>query len=349
MKGKAKQNSVRIGLVGCGRISSAHIDSIEKVDGTELAYVCDVDEDKLSTLAEQVQVDSVSDYRHIPLEKVDVISICTPNHLHYEMAKFFLENGKHILVEKPVTIHSSDARDLVSSAKRNGLHFFAVKQVRFNPAVRALKSVVAGGRLGKLLSCNLTIHWNRPQEYFDDNGWRGKKKLDGGTLINAGIHYIDLLVWILGPVKSVFAVTDTLNHNIEVEDHVSAILKFHNGTIGTVEFNVNTYPRNIECAVFIQGSRGSIKVGGLAVNELEVWEVEGVPRPNLRDSFAPNVYADGLYQGSCPNHPFIYENVRDVILGNSRKIATDGEAALKTLELVHKIYQSGNSGVEVEV
>lgn len=339
--------SISVALIGCGKISNRHLDSICAIDGLELICVCDNDKDALEKVPHKVS--KVDTYRHVADLRPELVSICTPNYLHFEMARFFLMRGSNVLLEKPITIKVEHARELVALAKERDKHLFAVKQVRFNPAVRALKSAVSQGKLGKLISCNLTMHWNRPQEYFDTDSWRGKKELDGGTFINQGIHYLDLLVWILGSVTSVTARTETLNHDIEVEDHVSAILCFENGAVGTVDFNVNAYSRNIECSIVVQGSKGYVKIGGNAVNKIEVWDVKNTPRPSISEGLVPNIYEDGLYQGSCPNHIFVYQNVRDVLLGRERKVATDGESALRTLKVVQAIYKSSELDATSEV
>jgi len=338
--------SLRCALIGCGRISPAHFGAIKDLPDISLSYVCDICEERAKKAADENGCKYVTDYKLLPLEEVDVVSIATPNHLHYEMAKYFLEKGKHVLVEKPLTINMDHLQDLEEIARDQGLHIFPVLQVRFNPVVEAVKEIVDTGAMGKMLSCNLIMHWNRPQEYFERDAWRGKREQDGGTFINQGIHYLDLLVWIMGDVKSLYAVTDTLNHNLEVEDHLSAILCFKSGAIGTVEFNVNTYPRNLECSIFLQGKKGSIKIGGTAADTLDIWEVEEVPRPILREGLSPNGY-NGLYQGSCPNHIFVYKNMRDALLQGEKTAATDVRDAKKSLEVINAMYKSSKTHGEV--
>ena len=336
-------------VVGCGRISAAHFESIKNLPGFSLKYVCDTDAKRGRVASGETGAAYVADYKKMPLDDIVVVAICTPNYLHYEMGKYLLENGKDIILEKPMTIHIADSEKLVALAKKLHRRIFAVKQVRFNPAVRELKTLVAKGKLGKLLSCNLIMHWNRPQAYFDNDAWRGKKKLDGGTFINQGIHYLDLLVWICGRVQSVYAVSETLDHKIEVEDHLSAVLRFENGVVGTVEFNVNTYLHNLDCSILVQGTKGTIKIGGQAANTIDVWEVEHTPQPKIAEGIMPNVYAKGLYQGSCPNHVFVYQNVSDVLNGRTRQIATSAEGATETLRVIDAIYRSAASRKEVHL
>lgn len=349
MKKKTEKEPIRIALIGCGRISRAHFESIRGLPEFSLRYVCDIDASRAASAAQENGGIAIKDYKKIPLDEIDVVTISTPNYLHYEMARYFLEKSKHVILEKPMTIELKDASKLVQLAKKKKRHLFAVKQVRFNPAVRALKSAVVDKRLGRLLSGNLIMHWNRPQAYFDNDPWRGKKKLDGGTFINQGVHYLDLLVWICGPVKAVYAVAKTLNHDIEVEDHLSGILEFESGMVGTIEFNVNTYMHNLECSIVLQGTKGTVKIGGQATNTVDLWEVENFPVPQIAEGLKPNVYAKGLYQGSCPNHVFVYENVADVLRGRSRQIATSAESAAETMRVMDALYRSAKSGKKVKL
>jgi len=337
----------KIVLIGLGMISRTHLESIPDAKDFELTYVCDIDEENVKKIAKKYKTKYEIDYTKIPLDEIDVVTIATPNNLHYEMAKYFLKNKKHVLIEKPATIEISHMHELIKLAKEKKKHIFAVKQVRFNPAVRELKKIIEANQLGDLLSCNLTMHWNRNDEYFASADWRKTKKEGGGSFLIQGIHYIDLLVWMFGKVKSVSALVDTLNHDIEVEDHVSAIIRFENGAIGTVEFNVNTYPHNLECTTFFQGTKGSVKLGGKAVNEIDMWHVEDVPEPKLGDGRAPLVYAEGKYVGSCPNHVCTYQNMADVLEGRSDIISTSGEDTLKTLSVIDAIYRSSESGSTV--
>jgi UDP-N-acetyl-2-amino-2-deoxyglucuronate dehydrogenase len=217
-------------------------------------------------------------------------------------------------------------------------------QVRYNPAIIALKNTLDNEKLGKINQVTLTTRWTRPQEYFKD--WRGTSNLDGGSLINQGLHYVDVMQWAVGPVKSVYAITDTLMHKIEIEDIALAILKFKNGSYGLIEFNINTYPKNMECSLTVLGEKGTIKIGGEAVNKIELWNVKDYEKPNIEEGLKPNVYANGLYQGSCPNHSQVY---KDLIydLENNTKKCLRGEDAIDSLRLVLAIYESAKTGKEV--
>ena len=301
---------INTGLIGCGRISNMHLNSIQELENFNLVAVCDIDEKRAKEAAEKYDCKYFLDYRKM-LEKckLDLVAIATPNGLHYEMGMEVLKNKMHLLMEKPVAINKQEAKKLIDFAEESNLHFFAVKQVRFNPAVQLLKSLIEQGKLGRIFSSGLIVRWTRPDEYFINSKWRGSLKMDGGTLLNQGIHYIDIMQWILGDVESITAYVDTINHNIEVEDEAFALLKFKNNIYANIEFTINTYPHNLECSLTILGEKGSIKIGGSAMNKIETWHVKDFPKPNIQEGFSPNVYAGGLYQGSCPNHIFVYEDI----------------------------------------
>src|SRR3989344_4326518 len=203
---------INIAIIGCGYVSSIHFDSILNISEFNLVGVCDINENKAKIASKMLNVPYFLDYKEIPLNKIDIVSICTPNYLHYSIARYFLEQGKNVIIEKPITLNIKEADDLINFSKEKKLNLFCIKQVRFNQPIRAAKAAITENNLGRMLSCNLTIHWNRPQEYFDRDEWHGKLNKDGGTLINQGAHYIDAIQWLMGPVKSVFGVCAKLNH-----------------------------------------------------------------------------------------------------------------------------------------
>lgn len=336
---------LRFGLIGCGRISKQHVASMQKLSQVELKAVCDL----IPQRARQYKVDWTTDYRQlIKRDDIDIVSVCTPNGLHAQMGITIAQAGKHCLMEKPLAINLQQADQMLAAFKKARKKLFVVKQVRFNPPVIALKNALTQQKLGKIYNATLIMRWCRPQEYYDNDSWRGTKKLDGGALLNQGIHYIDLLQWFLGPVKSVYAQTDKLAHKIEIEDFCLAILKFKSGAYGLIEFTVCAFPCNLECSIAILGSKGSVKLGGLAANEIHTWQVANIPQPKLASSLAPNVYAGGLYQGSCPNHIYVYQNIIDCFQKKTT-IITNGQEARKSLEIVEVIYKSSKQNKEIKL
>jgi len=274
----------------------------------------------------------------------DVIAVCTPNGLHYEMGMEAVMRKKHVLMEKPFCTDTMQADNLIAAARDNRLHTFAVLQVRYNNTIQHLKRLILEKKLGKIYSAAVCVRWLRPQNYF--TGWRGTRELDCGTALNQGIHYADILQWLLGPVKKVVATSSTIAHTIPLEDQISSLVEFKSGVQATFEFSVNTYPKNKECSLYISAEKGTIEISGDAMNRIDYWEVEGVPRPDL-EVREGNVYAGGMYKGSCPNHPFIYNDVIRVLkTGDVNYI--NGDQARKSLELILTMYKSAETGKFIE-
>jgi UDP-N-acetyl-2-amino-2-deoxyglucuronate dehydrogenase len=339
----------RIGLIGCGRIAKVHAEAIQKIDSFSLNAVCDIVKEKAEGFSELYGAKAYYKYEDILKDTEQVlIAIATPNGTHYEIAKRCFEKGFHVLLEKPVTITNRDTEDLIYTAKQKGVHFFAVKQVRYNPSVQILKTAIDSGRLGKIFSSSLVVRWTRPQIYFDQSDWRGTKKLDGGSLLNQGIHYVDIMQWLAGDVSSVFGKMDCCCHNIEIEDMVFGMVHFKSGALGSIEFTINTFPKNLECSLTILGEKGSVKLSGSAMNEIEIWEVQDYPKPVIPEGFHPYVYEGGLYQGSCPNHIFVYQDILKVFK-EQKKPFVDGEEALRSLKIVNGLYESSRIGKEVRI
>jgi len=341
---------IKFGLIGCSRISKQHFGSMEYLkDKIQLIALCDEIETKARGIGKKYNVDWYTDYKKLlKRDDIDIISICTPNGLHAEMAIATANSSKHALVEKPIALNIQEADQMINVFEKNNKKLFVVKQVRFNPTVMVVKEIINQGKLGKIYSANLTVRWTRPQSYFDQVPWRGTKELDGGALLNQGDHYIDTLQWLLGPVKSVFAKTDTVAHQIETEDEAFVILQFASGAYTTIEFTINTYPHNLECSITILGSKGSIKIGGNALDQIEIWEVENYPQPQIKDNIPQNAYDLDLFQGSSPRHLLVYQNIIDHF-NNNDDISMDGREARKSVEIVQAIYQSAKANKEISL
>jgi UDP-N-acetyl-2-amino-2-deoxyglucuronate dehydrogenase len=343
----SSKKALKIGLIGCGRIAKVHADSIRQLEGLELAAVCDIVPERKEHFSEMY---GAHGYDTCPdlLSKgaVDLVSIATPNGTHYEIARACFEKGFHVLMEKPVAITNAEAEELVVLARKKDLYFFAVKQVRYNPSIQVLKSACDEGRLGRLFSGSLVVRWTRPQEYFTESTWRGTKNMDGGALLNQGIHYVDILQWLLGDVHSVIGRTDRFFHDIEIEDTAMGLVLFESGAMGTIEFTINTYPHNMECSLTLLGEKGTVKLAGSAMNEIAIWEVKDTPEPVIPKGYPPYVYAGGLYQGSCPNHFFVYQDILNVFQGRNCSYV-DGSEALRSLRIVNGLYASAAAGKEI--
>ncbi|HMA25459.1 MAG TPA: Gfo/Idh/MocA family oxidoreductase, partial [Gemmatimonadaceae bacterium] len=268
----ADARSFRIGLVGCGRISKNHFDALRKVDGLALSAVCDIDAERAARAGEEQAVPS---YRSLDemlrSGEVDVVTICTPSGLHSAHGIAAAQAGKHVVTEKPMSLSLRQADDLVRACDDAGVQLFVVKQNRLNPPIQLLKRAVDKGRFGRIFMANVTVRWQRPQDYYDAEPWRGTWEFDGGAIMNQASHYVDLMQWLVGPVESVMGKTATQARRIEAEDSGIGILKFRSGALGVIEVNVLTYPRNFEGSITIIGERGTVKIGGTAVNRVEHW------------------------------------------------------------------------------
>ena len=336
---KSKKN--KFALIGCGRIANRHAEHI--VSKGQLVAVCDIVEEKAKVMGEKFGAryyKSVDELLKHEKNKLDIISVCSPNGLHAEHSIQSLAAGFHVLCEKPLAINVADCGDMIIAAEKSNKRLFAIKQNRFNPPVDAVKKAIEDGKLGKIYSVQLSCFWNRNNDYYK-NSWKGTKDMDGGTLYTQFSHFIDLLYWMIGDIKNVEAYTENYAHKgiIEFEDTGVVIVKFYNGAIGTINYNVNSFDKNMEGSLTIFGEKGTIKIGGQYLNELEYQNIEDYKIENLPEGNKPNNY--GTYFGSMSNHGLIYDNVINV-LNNGASISTNAFEGLKTVEIIDKIYNSAN-------
>jgi len=339
----SSKKSFKVALVGCGRISKNHFEAIDQIDGLELAAVSDADPERAKQAGTQWKVPYFPSYERMLAETdADVVTIATPSGLHAEQGIAAARAGKHVVMEKPMAISLTGADALVQACDKAGVQLFVVKQNRLNPPVQMLKRALDRNRFGRIYLASCTVHWARPQEYYDQAPWRGTWEFDGGAFMNQASHYVDLIQWLMGPVESVMAKTATLARRIETEDTGIAILKFRSGALGTIEVTMLAYPRNLEGSLTILGEKGSAKIGGTAVNKIEHWEFADPDDDDKLIESAntnpPNVYGLG--------HLGYYRNVLAVLRGEA-KADTDGRAGRKSLELILGIYESAKTGREV--
>jgi UDP-N-acetyl-2-amino-2-deoxyglucuronate dehydrogenase len=337
------ERAVRVALIGCGRISGSHVAAIDKIDDLELVAVSDVEIERARAIAEARGIPAFRTVEELLARaECEVVSICTPSGLHPAHGIAAARAGRHVVTEKPMAISLADADALVRACDEAGVHLFVVKQNRLNPAVQLLRRAVEKGRFGRIYLANTTVRWTRPQEYYDAARWRGTWEFDGGAIMNQASHYVDLMQWLVGPVESVIAKTATLARRIETEDTGIAVLRFRSGALGVIEVTVLTYPRNMEGSITILGERGTVKVGGTAVNRVEHWQFADYDDDDkLVEAAAtspPTVYGFG--------HEAYYRNVLAVLRGDAEP-GTDGREGRKSLELILGIYESAKTGREV--
>lgn len=330
--------TINFAIIGCGRIAQRHAEHISNYGN--LVAVCDIKPEAADKLAEKYDAIAYYDADKMLSEKldVDVIAICSPNGLHAEHAIKIVTAGYHALCEKPMAISTADCGKMINAAEKANKRLFIIKQNRFNPPVAAVKDVIEQGRLGKIYSVQLNCFWNRNNDYYE-NSWKGTKNLDGGTLFTQFSHFIDLLYWLIGDVKEVKSYLQNYAHEgiIEFEDSGVVALQFENGAMGTINYNVNSFGKNMEGSLTIFAEKGTIKIGGQYLNELEYQNIEGYEIKDLPEGNKPNNY--GNYVGSMSNHNKVYQNIIDV-LNNGTSITTNFFEGLKTVEIIEKIYNS---------
>ncbi len=329
---------IKFAIIGCGRIAQRHAEHIQKVG--QLVAACDIDIDRAKALAQESQAQFFASPEDLFAAKlaIDVVAICSPNGLHAKHSIQALKAGYHVLCEKPIGLSVAECGEMIQTAEKMNRRLFAIKQNRFNPPVAAVKQIIDDGKLGRIFNIQLSCFWNRNEAYYA-NSWKGTKDLDGGTLFTQFSHFIDLLYWMNGDVSEAKAFTGNYTHEgiIDFEDTGVVVLKFENGAIGTVNYTVNSYGKNMEGSLTIFGEKGTVKIGGQYLNELEYQNIEGYVIENLPKGNTANNY--GTYFGSMSNHDKVYENVVDVLL-NGASINTNAFEALKTVEIIQKIYNS---------
>jgi UDP-N-acetyl-2-amino-2-deoxyglucuronate dehydrogenase len=320
---------IRFALVGCGRIANNHFGAIrEHSERCELAGVCDIDPRMLAQAADKTGAEAYTSLDQM-LARCDADA-------------FIARAGRHVITEKPMATRWEDGKRMVAAADAAGVRLFVVKQNRRNATLQLLKSAVEKKRFGRIYMVNLNVFWTRPEEYYNSAAWRGTWEFDGGAFMNQASHYVDLIDWIIGPVESLQAYTATLARNIEVEDTGVISLRWRNGALGSMNVTMLTYPRNMEGSITVLGEHGTVRIGGVAVNEVQQWEF-AQPDPDddkVRDASyqTTSVYGFG--------HPLYYDNVIKVLRGEAEP-ETDGREGLKSLEVLVAAYMSARDGKRV--
>jgi UDP-N-acetyl-2-amino-2-deoxyglucuronate dehydrogenase len=337
---------IRFALAGCGRIATSHFDAIAKhVDRCELVDVCDTDPKSLAAAVSATGAIGHADFGSmLAASQADCVILATPSGLHPLQAIESASAGFHVMTEKPMATRWSDGLNMVRACDEAGVRLFVVKQNRRNRTLQLLKQAVDDGRFGRIFMVTINVFWSRPQSYYDSAAWRGTWEFDGGAFMNQASHYVDLLDWICGPVESVMAYTGTLARNIEVEDCGVAALRWRNGAMGSVNVTMLTYPRNLEGSITILGERGSVRIGGVAVNEIKLWQFD-VKKP-IDDQIDEASYQTTSVYGF--GHPLYYDNVISTLRGEAEP-ETDGREGLRSLELLIAMYLSARDGKRVSL
>ena len=332
---------IKIAVVGCGRIADKHFEAIRQHEKyLELVSICDIDQKILDKYTASLDVDGyISMLDMLKNVEMDIVAICTPSGLHPDQTVLASEFGVHVMTEKPMATRWSDGLRMVHACDDAGVKLFVVKQNRKNSTLKLLKRAIIEKRFGKINMVNINVFWTRPQEYYDSAKWRGTWELDGGAFMNQASHYVDLIDWLIGPVDSIQAMTATQARNIEVEDTGVMNIRWRSGALGSMSVTMLTYPKNYEGSITIIGERGTVRIGGVAVNEIETWKFED--KKDYDEHVQDVNYETTSVYGF--GHPTYYKNVINVLQGNE-EIDVDGREGLKSLELLIAAYLSARDG-----
>jgi UDP-N-acetyl-2-amino-2-deoxyglucuronate dehydrogenase len=335
---------VRFALVGCGRIAANHFAALEKhADRAELVAVCEIDAKAREGAVSRTKTKGFDRLDKMLAESnADIIVLATPSGLHPDQAIEIAQSGRHVMTEKPMATRWQDGKRMVAACDAAGVRLFVVKQNRRNATLQLLKQAVDQDRFGRIYMVSINVFWSRPQSYYDSGAWRGTWEFDGGAFMNQASHYVDLLDWLIGPIESVQAYTATLARDIEVEDTGVMSVRWRSGALGSVSVTMLTYPKNLEGSITIIGEKGTVRVGGVAVNEIQHWEFAD-KRPEDEKVKSASYETTSVYGFG---HPLYYDNVIKVLRGEAAP-ETDGREGLKSLEVLIATYLSARDGRRV--
>lgn len=332
---------VGFGIIGCGFAGSVHAEVIMNTEQGKLLAAYDVDEEKAGEFAEKYDVEAYTDLKgFLARDDIHLVSICTPSSLHRDLGIQAAQAGKHLIIEKPLDTTPERCDAIIDVAHENRVKLTVIFQNRFKEAVQAVRSALEEGRFGKLVFGNALVKWYRSPEYYRKGGWKGTKKYDGGgAVINQSIHTIDLLQWMMGPVKEIQSKIRTLVHDIEVEDTALAILEFENGALGLIEGTTSIYP-GFDERLEIYGENGSACVEG---NKIITWEFKKEREKDKKIRLIGHGDKTGGARKatsiSLKYHQRQIEDMIDAVL-HDRKPLVDGEEGKKAVEIIHRIYLS---------
>ena len=337
---------IRFALAGCGRIAANHFAAIEQHrERAELVDVCDTDPGALAAAVARTGAAGHASFTQLLAKtRADIVVLATPSGLHPEQTIETALAGRHVMTEKPMATRWEDGNRMVRACDDAKVRLFVVKQNRRNATLQLLKHAVQKRRFGRIYMVNINVFWSRPQEYYDSAPWRGTWEFDGGAFMNQASHYVDLLDWLIGPVESIQAYTATLARHIEVEDTGVLSLRWRSGALGSMNVTMLTYPKNLEGSITILGEKGTVRIGGVAVNEIQRWEFA---EPDPDDDKIQNAsYETTSVYGF--GHPLYYDNVIKVMRGEAQP-ETDGREGLKSLEVLIATYLSARDGRRVSL
>ena len=332
-------DKIKFAVIGCGHIGKRHAEMISRNDECELVALCD-NQDKTKLNLEQYSIPFYHSLDELlkTESEIDVVSICTPNGLHAQQAINILEYNKHVVVEKPLGLTKAECEKVIYKSLRQNKHVFGVMQNRYSPPSQWIKSIIDTEKLGDIFMVQINCYWNRDDRYYKKEGWKGVQNLDGGTLFTQFSHFIDIMYWLFGDVKNIQGKFKDFTHNnsTDFEDSGFVNFDFTDGGMGSLSYSTAVWDTNLESSMTIIGSKGSIKIGGQYMNEVEYCNIENYEMPKLAASNPANDY--GSYKGSAANHHYIIENVVDT-LKERTPATTNALEGLKVVDIIERIYE----------
>lgn len=325
---------IKFAIVGYGYIGKRHAEMIKNNPEAELVAVCDV---KIYSSPKFYFTTSIEVLLSSNLD-IDVVCICTPNGLHSEQALKVLSKGINVLVEKPLGLLKNNCEAVLQKSLEKNKRVFCVMQNRYSPPSVWVKELIESKTLGDIFIVQLNCYWNRDSRYYKSGGWKGTNDLDGGTLFTQFSHFIDIMYWLFGDIENIQARFKDFTHKnlTEFEDSGIVSFDFVNGGIGSLNYSTAVNQKNLESSITIIGEKGSVKIGGQYMNEVEVCNIDGYEMPTLKESNPANDY--GTHKGSAMNHNYVIQNVVDTIKERTAA-TTNAFEGLKVVDIIERIYK----------
>lgn len=337
--------SVKFSVIGFGRIGKRHAKITNEYEHSSLISVTEVNSEEFDTLDDlnlsPKTYSTIDEFLEKDQHESEVVTICTPNGYHTEYAVKLLNAGYHVVVEKPMGLTKEGCLEVIGAQEASGKRVFVVKQNRYSPPSVWMKQVVDKGLIGDVLMVQVNCYWNRDDRYYGDTTWRGTKDLDGGALYTQFSHFVDLMFWTFGDIKNPKSVVKNFTHPdlIDFDDSGFAQFEFVKGGIGSINYSTSVWDKNMESSITVVGTKGSFKVGGQYMNELEYCHIENYEMPELEATNPPNDY--GPFKGSAANHHYVIENVVETLNGLSEATANAYEG-MKVVSIIERIYEAAD-------
>lgn len=343
----SEDQKIKFAVIGAGHIGKRHAEMIRREDESELVAMVDI-RSKEECDASQFDVPFFKTVEELMNSGVefDVANICTPNGLHAEQSLEALEANKHVVCEKPMGLTKDGCEKVIFKSLQKSKSVFCVMQNRYSPPSEWIKSIIEEKKLGKIFMVQLNCYWNRDDRYYKKGGWKGTADLDGGTLFTQFSHFIDIMYWLFGDIDNIKGRFGDFTHanSTDFEDSGFVNFDFTDGGMGSINYSTSVANQNLESSLTIIGDKGSVKIGGQYMNEVEVCNIEGYEMPELEESNPANDY--GPYKGSAANHNYVIKNVIDTLKGRTTA-TTNALEGLKVVEIIERIYKVRNGQINL--